>query len=171
MSALPRVVTPERRNSQRRRAATATATAAAASPPPVADIHMMLRDATLDDILPLVEEAYAAKMAKRGIFKDVSLLTVPMVARKGDRIWVQETKEKETECILAENWYSGDTTVSFMWECYQGRYGGTSILKSMPTGLKLMLVVQCACVCMCTWPCTHVLTNFSLLFFFLLSGV
>ena len=119
MSALPRVVTPERRNSQRRRAATATA--AAASPPRVADIDEMIRDGTLDDILPLVEEAYAAKMAKRGIFKGVSFLTVPMVARKGDRIWVQETKEKETECILAENWYSGDTTVSFMWECYQGR--------------------------------------------------
>ena len=126
MSALPRVVTPERRNSQHRRAATAAVTAAATFPLPVADLHEMIHNGKIDDLLPLVEEAYAAKMAKRGILNGVSLVTVPIIARKGDTIWVQETKEKETECILSKDWYAGDTTVSFMWECYQGRYGGSS---------------------------------------------
>ena len=140
MSALPRVVTPERRNSQHRRAATATAaaTAATTSPPPVADLHRMIDDGTVDDLLPLVEEAYVAKMAKMGIFNGVSLVTVPIIARKGDTIWVQETKEKETECILAKDWLYGDQTVTFMWECYQGRYGGISGFINMLFGFGLV---------------------------------
>lgn len=89
----------------------------------IADIEKIIRDGMFDVVVTKLEKKYAAYMATKGVYHGTSLKVVPVIARKGEMVWVQETKEKESLAVLQRDWCKGDETVAAVWEAFSGRYG------------------------------------------------
>jgi hypothetical protein len=47
----------------------------------------------------------------------------PIVAKKGELVWIRHGQREESLAVLASDWFKGDQTVSARWESWQNRYG------------------------------------------------